>query len=108
MEYEFQTPVQKIVEMRRRESTADTCTNFMCVLGDACATLFDRFGLDGTERFEEACQLLSGTGDATSSESVIVRVERLVGEKSSLTVINQRKCQKKLRLFVTTFCPTAD
>mmetsp|Transcript_28544 Transcript_28544/g.32342 ORF Transcript_28544/g.32342 Transcript_28544/m.32342 type:complete len:376 (+) Transcript_28544:151-1278(+) len=88
MEYDFQTPVKKIVEMRR-ESNADACSNFMCVLGDGCATLFDRFGLDGTTRFEEACQLLSGTGDTTSSDSGIVRVERLVGEKSSLNVINQ-------------------
>jgi len=88
MEYDFQTPVKKIVEMRR-ESNDDAYCNFMCVLGDVCATMFDRFGLDGTTRFEEACQLLSGTGDATSSDSGIVRVERLVGEKSSLNVINQ-------------------
>jgi len=87
-EYDFQTPVKKIVEMRR-ESNADACSNFLCIIGESCATMFDQFGLDGTKRFEEACQLLRGTGDATSGDDGIVRVERLVGEKSTLSVVNQ-------------------
>jgi len=87
-DYDFQTPVKKIVEMRH-ENNADASSNFLCIIGEVCATMFDQFGLDGTKRFEEACRLLRGTSDTTGSGSTIVRVKRLMGEKSSLNVVNQ-------------------
>lgn len=91
-DYDFQVPVRKIIEMRRESSNAGADSNFLCILGESCASLFDRFGLDGTNRFDEACKLLIGESgeDATSNGSKnIVRVERLVGEKSTLNLVNQ-------------------
>jgi len=91
-DYDFQAPVRKIVEMRSESSNAGTGSNFLCILGESYASLFDKFGLDGTNRFDEACKLLIGESgeDATSNGSNnIVRVERLVGEKSTLNLVNQ-------------------
>lgn len=83
-EYDFETPMQKIAEMRG-ENKAD----FLCIIGESCASMFDQFGLDGTKRFDEACKLLLGETDDDSIGSNTVRVERLVGEKSTLNVVNQ-------------------
>lgn len=84
-EYDFQAPVQKIAE-KRGDSNAEKCSNFLCIIGESCASTFDRIGLDGTKRFDEACKLLMGK-NVDSSE--FVRVEKLVGEKSTLNLVNQ-------------------
>lgn len=89
-DYDFQAPVRKIVEMRGETNADSACSNFLCIIGETCATMFDRIGLDGTKRFDEACQMLLGGDEAASSgSSTIVRVERLVGEKSTLNLVNQ-------------------
>eukprot|EP00537_Pseudo-nitzschia_pungens_P014599 CAMPEP_0172409686 /NCGR_PEP_ID=MMETSP1061-20121228/76493_1 /TAXON_ID=37318 /ORGANISM="Pseudo-nitzschia pungens, Strain cf. pungens" /LENGTH=334 /DNA_ID=CAMNT_0013145847 /DNA_START=283 /DNA_END=1287 /DNA_ORIENTATION=- len=56
---------------------------FLCLKGEACATLFDAFGLQGSDRFSEAGSLLSGeSGDS-------LEVATLKGEKSTLNLVNQ-------------------
>ena len=84
-EYDFQAPVKNIAE-KRGDSNAEECSNFLCIIGESCAATFDRIGLDGTKRFDEACKLLMGD-DVDSSN--LVRVQRLVGEKSTLNLVNQ-------------------
>lgn len=92
-EYDFETPVRRIVELRNRNSSS--CCSFLCIQGDACATLFDQYGLDGTKRFEEACRLITSSSndnvssDSDSDSASIVRVETLTGEKSTVNIINQ-------------------
>jgi len=102
-EYDFETPVRRIIELRNmnRSSTnsisSSSCCSFLCIQGEACATLFDQYGLDGTKRFEEACRLLTSSsndddndnGSSDSDSASIVRVETLTGEKSTLNLINQ-------------------
>jgi len=91
-DYDFQAPVRKIVEMRSESSNAGAGGNFLCILGESCASLLDKFGLDGTNRFDEACKLLigeSGEDPTSNGSNNIVRVERLVGEKSTLNLVNQ-------------------
>ena len=83
-EYDFETPVQKIAEMEGENSP-----DFLCIIGESCASMFDRFGLDGTKRFDEACKMLFGETDDFRFKDRIVRVERLQGEKSTLNVVNQ-------------------
>ena len=67
-EYDFKTPVQKIVEIRGK-SAADDGGNFLCIIGEACASMFDRFGLDGTKRFDEACNMLLGNDSTSNNKS---------------------------------------
>lgn len=85
-DYHFQTPVQTIVE--QRSDNSDNACQFLCITGDACASLFDRFGLEGTKRFDEACKLLLGPSDGDGSSSA-VKVKRLEGDKSTLNLVNQ-------------------
>jgi len=85
-DYDFSTAIQNIVEERSKRSSS-TSTSFLCIRGDACATMFDRFGLEGTKRFDEACSLL--TGDDVDETSGACRVETLQGGKSTLNVVNQ-------------------
>lgn len=74
-----------------------TSSNFLCIQGRACAELFDKFGLEGTRRFEEACQFFVANhdnGDTSSNNDdggvlPLVRVETLTGEKSTLNLVNQ-------------------
>jgi len=87
-DYDFQAPVRKIVEMRRKNDS-DVCTKFMCILGETCASQFDTFGLIGTKRFDDACELLTGESGNDAKSNNIVQVERLMGEKSTLNVVNQ-------------------
>ena len=85
-EYDFQAPVQKIAEMR---GSAEESSDFLCITGEACASFFDRIGLDGTERFDEAYKLLLGEAGDDANTDNKVRLERLEGEKSTLNLINQ-------------------
>jgi len=89
-DYDFEAPLKKISKLRG-ESSADACCNFLCITGESCAGMFDKIGLDGTKRFDEAYKLLLGTSedDTSSGSSTVVRVERLVGDKSTLNVVNQ-------------------
>lgn len=87
--YDFLTTVQRIVEMRG-ENSPDDCSNFLCIIGESCASIFDQFGLDGTKRFDETSKMLRGeTGDDVTTNNNVVRVERLAGGKSTLNVVNQ-------------------
>jgi hypothetical protein len=85
-EYDFTGVARKIVEVR-----SESNSKFLCILGESCATTFDKIGIDGTRRFDEACKLLLGdTGKVSpGSGNNNVRVEWLKEEKSTLNVINQ-------------------
>lgn len=82
-DYDFRLAVQKIVDER-----SDGGVPFLCIRGEACATMFDQFGLDGTNRFNEASALLMG-GSNQGSCPGHVRIETLKGATSTLNVVNQ-------------------
>ncbi|VEU36452.1 unnamed protein product [Pseudo-nitzschia multistriata] len=81
-DYNFVAAVERI--HRNKESGDDEkgrpC-RFLCLKGAACATLFDAFGLDGTERFEQACRMFGSNGG--------LEVVTLGGERSTLNLVNQ-------------------
>ena len=88
--YDFETPAQQV-----------TCP-VLCVPGEACATMLDAIGLDGTRRFQEAFELLQTAspsnkqGHDTSQQANTPRPssgareqEFLKGPTSTLNMINQ-------------------
>jgi len=65
-------------------------TSFLCIKGQACAELFDKFGLDGTQRFEKACQLFRKNDEGKGVDGAAsFREDTLTGEKSTLNLVNQ-------------------
>jgi len=93
-QYDFLSTILKIG--MKRQSMDDPC-KFLLIKGQACINLFDTIGLEGTKRFGEAYSLLSDTKTDSeidsetdsSSDGSGVRVETLVGDKSTLMLVNQ-------------------
>ena len=87
-DYDFSSAVQTIVERQQcRSGGSSSHCKILCIRGEACANLFDAFGLDGTKRFDEACELLLPA--AAGEDDKILRVATVTGDKSTLNVVNQ-------------------
>ena len=83
-DYNFKEAAQTIVN-RRGEAGKAASQHLLCILGEECMTMFDKFGLEGTKRSSGACTLLKGSDKGDDS----VRIETLKGEKSTLNIVNQ-------------------
>lgn len=85
-DYDFASAVRAIARGREKNGSngigGNNSPTFLCIRGEACATLFDNYGLDGTKRFDEACEMLIGRDESG-------RVETLRGDKSTLNIVNQ-------------------
>ncbi|OEU10599.1 hypothetical protein FRACYDRAFT_247141 [Fragilariopsis cylindrus CCMP1102] len=87
--YDFIGACHKIVD--DRSSSYNINNKILCIKGEGYAEMFDKFGLDGSERFENACTLLRNDDDdeQKNNNGAVVQVETLTGDKSTLNLINQ-------------------
>ena len=83
-DYNFKGAAQTIVN-RRDKAGQVASQHFLCILGEECMTMFDKFGLEGTKRSNDACTLLKGSDKGDG----FVRIESLKGDKSTLNIVNQ-------------------
>jgi len=83
-DYNFKGAAQTIVNRRDKAGQASN-QQLLCILGEECMTMFDKFGLEGTKRSSDACTLLKGNDEGDGS----VRIESLKGDKSNLNIVNQ-------------------
>lgn len=93
-QYDFLSTIAKIGVKRQN---VDHPCKFLLIKGQSFIDLFDSFGLEGTKRFGEVYSLLSDTEtdseidseNDSSNDGNQVRVDTLVGEKSTLMLVNQ-------------------
>jgi hypothetical protein len=91
--YDFIGACHKIVGDRSKNNN----NKILCIKGEGYTEMFDKFGLDGSKRFDNACQLLRNNNNNNDDNdeqnnnngALVVQVETLTGDKSTLNLINQ-------------------
>jgi pimeloyl-ACP methyl ester carboxylesterase len=89
--YDFIGACHKIVD--DRGSSYNINNKILCIKGEEYAEMFDKFGLDGSKRFDDTCKILRNDDDdddeQKNNNGAVVQVEILTGDKSTLNLINQ-------------------